>query len=225
MNAHNFRPPAKHEDPVCLVGRALTRLKTAWLRLTYPFAFAGDGLLIHYSCNISRITAHRISLGNFVRIGDSAWLCVSAPQSECGTPVITLADYATVGFRSILSAKNCIIIEPNVIIAQSVLIMDHAHNYDDITVPISHQGITDGGRIRIGEGSWIGHGAAIVCSSGELVLGQHCVVAANSLVTRSFPAYSVIAGNPARVVRQFDPETGTWALGSVRNLRLQTVVR
>lgn len=48
-------------------------------------------------------------------------------------------------------------------------------------------------------------GAAIVCNQGEVVLGRNSVVAANSLVARSFPPHSVILANPARLARQFDP--------------------
>jgi acetyltransferase-like isoleucine patch superfamily enzyme len=95
--------------------------------------------------------------------------------------------------------------------------MDHSHAYEDITVPIREQGVTEGGRIRIGQGSWIGFGAAIVCPKGELTLGRNCVVGANSVVTRSFPPYSVIAGNPAKVVKQFDPVKQAWVQGSVRS--------
>jgi acetyltransferase-like isoleucine patch superfamily enzyme len=91
-----------------------------------------------------------------------------------------------------------------------VVIADHGHAYEDVTRPISEQGITEGGRIRIGRGSWIGNGAAIVCSRGELVLGQNCVVAANAVVTRSFPPFSVVVGNPARAVRQFDQDKKAW---------------
>jgi acetyltransferase-like isoleucine patch superfamily enzyme len=55
-----------------------------------------------------------------------------------------------------------------------------------------------------------------VCDKGELVLGRNCVVAANSLVTRSFPPHCLIAGNPARVVQQFDPVKNEWVLGGAR---------
>ena len=96
------------------------------------------------------------------------------------------------------------------------LIMDHSHAYEDIDVPIIRQGITKGGRIRIGEGSWIGHGAAIVCSRGELTIGRHCVVAANSVVTRSIPDYSVVFGMPASIIRQYDPDTQVWRMGPLR---------
>jgi acetyltransferase-like isoleucine patch superfamily enzyme len=47
------------------------------------------------------------------------------------------------------------------------------------------------------------------------VLGRNCVVAANAVVTRSFPPYSVIFGDPARVIKQFHPVKNAWVLGSV----------
>jgi len=98
----------------------------------------------------------------------------------------------------------------------AALIMDHNHEYEDVTLPITKQGITQGGTIRIEQGCWIGHGAAIVCGQGELVLGRNSVVAANALVAKSFPPYSVLVGNPARVARQFDPVKGIWVGGSGR---------
>jgi len=125
-------------------------------------------------------------------------------------------DNCIVAFGSIISAKNRIHLERDVNVAQQVLIMDHNHAYEDIEVPIVKQGITEGGRIRIGEGSWIGHGAAILCSRGELTIGRHCVVAANSVVTRSIPDYSVVFGIPATIIRQYDPETRAWRMGQVK---------
>jgi acetyltransferase-like isoleucine patch superfamily enzyme len=88
--------------------------------------------------------------------------------------------------------------------------MDHNHGFEDVTLPIRDQGITPGGKIRIGQGCWIGHGAAIVCGSGELVLGRNCVVGANAVITKSFPPYSIIVGCPAKVLRQYDPVKRSW---------------
>jgi acetyltransferase-like isoleucine patch superfamily enzyme len=128
-----------------------------------------------------------------------------------------IEDNCIIAHGTILSARNRIHLERGVNVAQQVLIMDHNHAYEDIDVPIIEQGITEGGRIRIGEGSWIGHGAAIVCSRGELTIGRHCVVGANSVVTRNIPDYSVVFGIPAAVVRQYDPETRSWRMGQIRS--------
>jgi acetyltransferase-like isoleucine patch superfamily enzyme len=203
------------EDPLTLASRALTKLYSLWVRATYPFASCGRGLSIHYAAEIRRTKANRISLGNSVLIAKDAWINISNP-AESDEPVVLFGDGCIIARRSMISARNRIQIEQNVILSPSVLIMDHSHSYEDVTVSIESQGVTEGGTIRIGEGSWIGHGAAIVCNRGDLVLGRNCVVAANALVTRSFPPYSVISGNPARVVRQFDPTTKSWVLGSVR---------
>ena len=122
-----------------------------------------------------------------------------------GKPIIVVDDDSCIGPRCQVSAKNCIHIERDAIIAQSGLIVDHGYAHEDGTPPICEQGVTEGGRIRLGQGSLTGQRAAIVCTRGDLVLGRNCVVAANAVVTRSFPPYSVIFGNPARVNKQFDP--------------------
>jgi acetyltransferase-like isoleucine patch superfamily enzyme len=113
-----------------------------------------------------------------------------------------------------ISAKNLIHIGRDVVFGPSVLIMDHNHAFEDITIPIAVQGITEGGTIRIEEGCWIGIGAAIVCSQGELVIGRNSVIGANSVITRSVAPCSVVTGNPGRTVKQFDPSRGEWMLGS-----------
>ena len=92
--------------------------------------------------------------------------------------------------------------------------MDHNHAFEDVDVPISRQPMTPGGTIRIEEGCWIGFGAAIVSSRDELVIGRGSVVGANSVVTRSVPVYSVAAGNPARIVKQYDPASKHWQMGA-----------
>ena len=77
-------------------------------------------------------------------------------------------------------------------------------------MPIYRQGLTAGGKVRIERNCWLSFGSAVICTSGELVLGRNSVVGANAVVTRSVPPYSVVVGNPARIIRRFDPETRKW---------------
>ena len=206
-------------DPLELFPRALNWMYSAWLRLTYPFASIGSNVSFRFTSKVSRQRCTRISLGNSVSIGEHALLNVATddPRGEPnGEPTIVIEDNCIVAFGSILSARNRIHLERDVNVAQQVLIMDHNHAYEDIGIPILQQGITKGGRIRIGEGSWIGHGAAIVCSRGDLKIGRHCVIAANSVVSTSIPDYSVVFGVPATIIRQYDPETQAWHMGQRR---------
>jgi acetyltransferase-like isoleucine patch superfamily enzyme len=203
------------DDPLSWIPRILTKLHSFWVSATYPFAAVGRNLSVHYTCELKRSVAHRLRLGESVYIAKDAWLNVTM-ASVGQTPAIILDDRCVVARRSMISAKNCIHLEQDVILSASVLIMDHAHAYEDVSLPIEQQGVTEGGTIRIEQGCWIGHGAAIVCNGGELVIGKNSVIAANALVTRRVPPYSVVSGNPGRVLKQYDPVQKKWVLGSAR---------
>ena len=157
-----------------------------------------------------------IKIGNSVIIRNYAWINAFDLSEAGGEVKIVIDDNCVINGQSVISAKNSIHLERDVMVSACALIMDHNHAYEDVGSSIQAQGVTPGGTIRIEQGCWIGHGAAIVCGYGELVLGRNSVVAANALVTKSFPAYSVIVGNPARLTRQFDPAKGTWVGGGGR---------
>ena len=205
----------RFEDPLLLLPRGLTKLYSIWISLTYPFASKGSNLTFHLTSQLSRQRSVRISLGNSISLKKDAWLNV-ATEDPTGEPVIVIDDNCSIGYGSIVSAKNRIHLERDVLVGQNVLIVDHNHRYEDTTLPIVKQGITDGGRIRIGQGSWIGRGAAIVCSRGQLTIGRNCVIAVNTVVTRSIPDYSLVWGNPATIIRQYDPETRAWRIGPTK---------
>jgi acetyltransferase-like isoleucine patch superfamily enzyme len=201
------------EDPVRVFLDAVRKLHSLWLSWTYPFASVGHHFSVHYSCNLSRTVARYISIGNTVLIERDCRVDVPMVPKDFG-PTILIEDGCRIGQSGTILAINRIHIGRDVIFGQSVLVMDHNHAFEDVSIPIAYQGTTKGGTIRIEEGCWIGFGAAIVCNEGELVIGRNSVVGVNCVVTRSIPPYSVVSGNPARIVKQFDPSKGRWVLGS-----------
>jgi acetyltransferase-like isoleucine patch superfamily enzyme len=60
--------------------------------------------------------------------------------------------------------------------------------------------------VSIGSGSWLGHGCVILPG---VEVGEHVVVAAGAVVTESVPAFSVVGGVPAKVLRHWDGTTWT----------------
>ena len=197
------------EDPILLFGDLLTKSRTLWMRLTYPFTEFGRGVSIHHSSFIRRAASARIRIGDNVYIGPGVWLNIpnfvaSAP------PAIVLGAGCKVGRQCMISGKNSVLLEEDVLLGPSVLITDHSHEFSDIDRPIHAQGLTAGGSVRIERNCWLGYGSAIICTAGSLVIGRNSIVGANAVVTRSIPPFSVVAGNPARVVRRYDPSTRQW---------------
>ena len=68
------------------------------------------------------------------------------------------------------------------------------------------QPIIQNGTVEIGERSWLGEN---VCVLGAII-GKHCVIGANSVVTHDIPDYSVAVGAPAKVIRKYDFSSKEW---------------
>lgn len=187
----------------------LTKLFTLWLRITFPFAGFGRHVSIHHSCEIGKAISNRIHIGDSVQLGPHNWLNVPELSREAA-PALILGNGCKIGRRCMITAKNRIRLDEDVLLGPGVLIADHGHEFSDIDSPIYKQGITTGGTVHIERNCWIGYGAAILCDAGELVVGRNSVIGTNSVVTRSVPPYSVVVGNPAKVVRRYDREKGQW---------------
>jgi acetyltransferase-like isoleucine patch superfamily enzyme len=199
----------RRPDPLSYLQRIAKKFHTTWLRMTYPFISIGHGASVECSAEISRQAAQHVYIGNDVFIGKDVWLNVM-PEGPESAAKISLGRGCRIGRRTTISARNSIFLEENVLLAPSVLLMDHNHEYSNPDIPIHAQGITAGGKIVVGKNCWLGYGCVIFCASGELSIGQNSVVGANAVVTKSIPPFSVVAGSPARVVKQYDAASGEW---------------
>ena len=102
-------------------------------------------------------------------------------------------------------ASREIRIGDNVRVGEFTSLRDSSHKYEDRNVEINQQGDVIG-TIAIGDDVWIGRGCLILGSPDGLVIGRGAVIAAQSVVKESIPAYAVAAGAPAKVVKYRKPE-------------------
>lgn len=85
----------------------------------------------------------------------------------------------------------------NTLLGSAVHIMSGKgqHNFDNLDAPIKDQGGVFQ-KISIGENCWLGNGALVMAN-----IGDGCIVGAGSVVTNDMPAHSIVAGNPAKVIK------------------------
>ena len=210
-----YSPGGIREDPLTWFSRGASKLRTLWLGHTYPFASFGKGAWVYYSCGVARSAAKYISLGENVGLGRHSRLEVSATPGT-DPPILILGKGGGLQRRCVISARNRVHVMQNVIFGPSVLVMDHAREVEGDASVTGGVEESHGGTILIEEECWIGFGTIIICEQGELVIGRHSVIGANTVVTRSIPPYSIVAGDPARIVKQYDFSQGKWVLGCIR---------
>jgi acetyltransferase-like isoleucine patch superfamily enzyme len=122
---------------------------------------------------------------------------------------LRIDDNVSLGRRCTISAANRVLIGSNVLVGPNVLIVDHNHNYKDIHRPIRQQGWSRNGYIVIEQNCWIGANVVIIGSKG-ITIGQGSVIGANTVVTKSVPKFSVVAGNPCKILSHYDESAQQW---------------
>ncbi len=131
----------------------------------------------------------------------------------------TIEDFSTInnGLGDVIIGNNCriglsnviigpVIIGNDVILAQNIVVSGMNHGYEDISIPIREQKCSVV-PIIINDECWIGANAVIVAG---VTIGKHSVVAAGSVVTHSVPPYCIVAGNPAKIIKKYNPASVFW---------------
>ena len=147
-----------------------------------------------------------IAIGADTIIG--AFVSMSAgmvPGQDLGpVPVLRIGDRCVIGRGSHLVAHHSLMIGDDVFTGPYVYITDQNHGYADPDVPIGRQ-MPLNAAVQIGSGSWLGAGAVVLPGAH---IGRNVVVAAGSVVRGTVPDRCVVAGVPARVVREYLPADG-----------------
>lgn len=149
---------------------------------------------------ISRLS--RITFGKRVRIYPGMRADILGENG-----FVEIGDNVSIGQNfHVVAANERLLISNNVTISANVFISNCDHTFDDenkqcLELPLKNKTTT------ISEASFIGYGAVILAGT---FIGKHCVVGANSVVRGRFPDNTMLAGNPARVVKIFDTTQKKW---------------
>jgi acetyltransferase-like isoleucine patch superfamily enzyme len=150
-----------------------------------------------------------ISIGSKSYIGRGTQIIATKQYlDKVFDPSIEIGDNVSIGKRCIISTTNTIRIENSVTIAEHVYIAGGVHEYSDPEKGILDQPLVSGS-VTIAQRVWIGYGA-FIAGAGDLSIGEHAIVGANSVVTRSVPPFTIVAGCPAKPIKRYDPERRTW---------------
>ena len=107
----------------------------------------------------------------------------------------------------------------DVMMGPDVMVFAVNHAFDRLDVPMRQQGDADEQPVRIEDDVWIG--ARVILLPGVTV-GTGAIVAAGSVVTKSVPAWAIVGGNPARVIRYRTGEGASTGGACVGSRRLAT---
>ncbi|WP_370979791.1 DapH/DapD/GlmU-related protein [Agaribacterium sp. ZY112] len=164
-----------------------------WQQQWQDYLKAMETVHIEGQCFISPEAKLFAEPGRAIRIAEGSFIaanCVLHGPIEIGKNVgINHHAHLDGGKKGIHIGDNCRIAAHSSIIAFN-------HRYD-MDMPISEQGIYSEG-INLGQDVWLGAHTGI---TDGVTLGDGCVVGMRSVVTQSFEAKKVIAGNPARIIK------------------------
>ncbi len=176
--------------------QGIRRLRSYWLH----------GIFKYCHCSvifgkIGRINGGEcISIHEKTRFGDYFYL-TSWPKDVENTPLLKIGSNCNFGAYNHITCTNKIEIGNNLLTGKWVTISDNNHGdttEESLSMPPSKRKIVSKGPVVIEDNVWIGDKATIL--SGVRI-GKGAVIAANAVVTKDVPAYSVAAGNPAQIIR------------------------
>ncbi|PBQ34502.1 acetyltransferase [Sphingobacteriaceae bacterium] len=145
---------------------------------------------------ISALGKGELTIGNGSGIGAFSRIIVSTSLYKLGSS-IHIGNYVSIGEFAYLGGGGGLEIGDECIIGQYLSCHPENHVASDLNVSIRFQDVTRKG-IKIGKNCWIGSKVTVL---DGVEIGDGCIIAAGAVVTKSFPANSVIGGLPAKLIK------------------------
>ena len=162
----------------------------------YSSRFRSIGKGIKLAPGMKLGNANHISLGNNVSVMSHCVLECTGYFAE-----MVLGNNISIGEYSHITCAQKMVIGDGLLTGRYVLITDNAHGENlpnELNIPPLERRVCSSGPVTIGRNVWIGDKATIL---PDVTIGDGAVIAANAVVTKDVPPFSVAAGCPARVIK------------------------
>lgn len=151
--------------------------------------FGLDNILINDNCTIGENT--QITINN---------------RSEKNIQ-LTIGSNVYIGRDNFISVGKSIFIGDYCIFGNKCSLICSDHVFDNPLIPYALTGNSFQKTIKVGVNCWLGHQVMII---GNVQIGHGSIIGANSLITKNIPPFSMVVGNPARIIKTFNFETNKW---------------
>lgn len=162
----------------------------------YSSRFRTIGKNIKLAPGLKLGNANHISLGNNVSVMSHCVLECTGDSAK-----MVLGNNISIGEYSHITCAKKMVIGDGLLTGRYVLITDNAHGENlpnELNIPPLERRVCSSGPVTIGRNVWIGDKATIL---PNVKIGDGAVIAANAVVTKNVPPYTVAAGCPSRVVK------------------------
>ncbi|HSI78259.1 MAG TPA: acyltransferase [Lunatimonas sp.] len=173
-----------------LVGKNVTIRQPKYLRV-------GRNFIAQDNCEINCLSEMGLTFGDKVTVGSYAIIRPTNLYGGCPGVGLKIGNNSSIGPYSYIGCSGYIEIGNNVMISPRVSIYSENHVFDDPTSPIIEQGVNRS-FVIIEDDCWIASHSVILAG---VRIGRGSVIGAGSIVTKDVPPFSIVAGNPARVIK------------------------
>lgn len=175
-----------------------------------------QNIISSIQCNTKKVYFNKIGefiggqymfIGNGTAFGNHVYLTAwdtyqTHNRTQSLTPEIHIGENCSFGDFNHISCINKIMIGNNLLTGKWVTITDNSHgntDFESLTVPPINRTLVSKGPVIIGNNVWIGDKATILPG---VSIGDGAVIGANAVVTKDVPAYCIVGGNPAKIIKQ-----------------------
>lgn len=120
---------------------------------------------------------------------------------------LTISSNVYIGRDNFVTVGKSIYISDYCIFGNNCSLICADKIFDNPLVPYAVSGIGLAKSIFVGANCWFGNDVSVI---GNVKIGHGSIVGANTLVTKDIPPFSMVVGNPAKIIKSFNFETNTW---------------